>query len=82
MRLSDLKLNQMPEWVFSNAAAAADAVLVYESAAWRTYYHNGVDWLNEDDRSAPQNPIIALGTSVLIVRQPGTEASLDQAPPY
>lgn len=81
-RLSDLKLNELPEWVVSSAVPAADSVLIYESAAWRTYYHNGVDWLAEDTGSAPQNPIIALGTSVLIVRQPGTDASLDQAPPY
>lgn len=82
LRLSDLKLDQLPEWVANSTALAADSVLIFENSDWRTYYHNGVDWLNGDIGLVPQNPIIALGTSVLVVRQPGTDVSLHQAPPY
>jgi hypothetical protein len=82
LRLSDLKLNQMPEWVANSEATAADRVLIYENSGWRTYYHNGIHWLSEEFGLDPQDPIIALGTSVLIARLAGTDAILDQAPPY
>jgi hypothetical protein len=82
LRLSDLKLNQLPEWVANSTATAADSVLIFENSAWRTYYHNGIHWLSEELGLGPQDPIIALGTSVLIVRVAGTDAILDQAPPY
>jgi uncharacterized protein (TIGR02597 family) len=82
LRLSDLKLDQLPEWLANNAAGAADTILVYEDSAWRTYYHNGVDWLSQLTGSAPQNPIIPVGTSILVVRRPGADATLDQSPPF
>lgn len=82
LRLSDLKLNRLPGWVANSAAGAADSILIYENSAWRAYYHDGADWLSELTGSTPQDPIIALGTSVLVVRLPGTDAILDQAPPY
>jgi uncharacterized protein (TIGR02597 family) len=82
LRLSDLKLNQIPEWVANSEATAADCVLIYENSGWRTYYHNGIYWLSEEFGLDPQDPIIALGTSVLIARLAGTDAILDQAPPY
>jgi hypothetical protein len=82
LRLSELKLDQMPGWIANRAAAAADSVLIHDGLAWRAYYFNGVDWLSEETASAPQDSKIAFGTSVLVVRLPGSDATLDQTPPY
>ena len=82
LRLSDLKLNLLPEWVANPLALAADFVLIYQSSAWHSYYYNGSIWLEEETGAGPQDPIIALGSSVLIARGAGDDATLEQAPPY
>jgi hypothetical protein len=56
--------------------------MLLEYRYYRRYYFNGVDWLSEETASAPQDPNIALGTSVLVVRLPGSDVTLDQTPPY
>ncbi len=92
--LVGLGLDNLPgqPWFKSSDANAADNVLIRgANNAWATFYYdpnlggptngNPGSWVR--GQSANQNPSIAVGTSVLIVRHgQGTDIALNQALPY
>jgi len=83
--LVDLGLQNMPGWQSSSNFREADRVVIKDNiGAFRTYFYNGVNW-TQNTRGATnsnQEPI-PLGSSVQILRTPGSDASiLTQSVPY
>lgn len=82
--LNESNIQQIPGWVTSANPNLADTVAIFTSGAWRTYYHNGSQWLRAGPNT-PSNgiPISSQGGIVLQKRgaMPGA-AILTQALPY
>jgi uncharacterized protein (TIGR02597 family) len=81
-----LGLHLVPSWISSNSANSADQVLIRTGGAWLTYFHTagGAGFWAKVGGGATNfdNTAIPIGTSVLIVRRPGTDITLTQTLPY
>jgi uncharacterized protein (TIGR02597 family) len=84
--LAGLGLHSLVGWVSANSSGSADQVLIYSSGAWQTYFHTtGVSgfWAKVGGGSSNfDTTAIPMGTSVLVVRRPGTNVTLTQTLPY
>jgi len=84
--LAGLGLDALPGWINSNTASAADQVLIRSGGAWLTFFHTanpGGFWAKVGGGATNFNtqPIFT-GTSVVVVRRPGTNITLVQTRPY
>lgn len=79
--LVGLGLAQLPGWNASSNSGAADNVLVRSTYGWLTYYFDGTNWLREGGGTDPDNPTIASGSAVLVVKR-SSASTLNQARPY
>jgi len=79
--LNALGLHTTPGWLKGSDANAVDNVLISAGGTWQTYFHDNTNWLLVGN-AAPQNPTIAAGSSIIIVKRPGSTATVNQVRPY
>jgi uncharacterized protein (TIGR02597 family) len=79
--LVGLGLDANAAWNKNADPDQADLFLLRVGNQWLTYFHNGTSWARPTGQ-VNQNPTIALGASVLIVRRSGAVVTLDQPLPY
>ena len=79
--LNSLGLHLLPGWLKGADSSIVDNVLLYASGQWKTYYHNGANWLLVGNPTA-QDPAISTGSSIVIVKRPGSNVTLNQPRPY
>jgi len=75
---------ELPGWIKSTSAAAADTVQVNVGGAWRKYYHNGTQWLRVGPNTPSNDVVLNVGDGVLIGKQ-GSQAgagTVQQNLPY
>ena len=90
--LVSLGLDTLSGWTKNADPALADNVLIRGSSSWITYYYdpasggptngNPGSWVRQGTGSVNQNPAIAIGNSVLVVRRAGSAITLNQTLPY
>lgn len=81
--LVGLGLQSLVGWNSNVSPSAADNVLLRGSSGYLTYYYDGTKWLLVGgDGETAENPTIAIGTSVVVVRRAGSPVVLNQAKPY
>lgn len=63
---------RVANWVSSTSPEFADKISLPASAGWRTFYHNGADWIDlATHRATPEAVTIPFGTPIVIAR-PGS----------
>ena len=90
--LVGLGLDTLPGWNKNADPSIADNVLTRGSSSWITYYYdptsggptngNPGSWVRQGTQAPNQNPAIAIGNSVLVVRHAGSSVTLNQSLPY
>lgn len=81
--LKDLGLHAVAGWALGGSAAATDNVLIRSGGAWLTYFHNGTQWFLSGGGGANRDATpVPIGASVLVVRRPGSDITLNQPLPY
>jgi len=84
--LAGLGLDTLPGWINSNSFNSADQVLIRSGGAWLTFFHTanpGGFWAQTGQGATNFNTQpIDIGTSVVVVRRPGTAVTLVQTRPY
>lgn len=77
-------IHLIPGWVSSPNPNTADTVAIFVSGAWRTYYHNGTQWLRAGPNT-PSNGVAIPFQSGVIIKKRGSAAgssALTQSVPY
>jgi uncharacterized protein (TIGR02597 family) len=88
--LAGLGIHLFPAWIKDTNSAsptpeADDNILIRGSAGWLTYYYASDigHWQRQGGGTTNRDNIpIDIGASVLVVRRPGTDITLDQVRPY
>jgi len=90
--LVGLGLDASAGWNKNADPAQADNVLIRSGTSWLTYYYdpsqggptngNAGSWIRQGPQTINQNPAVAIGSSVLVVRRGGALVTLNQALPY
>lgn len=79
--LSKLGFQGQPNWVNGTDPASCDVVQLRGSTGWLSYFYDGSKWLRVGSSQA-QDPAIAEGTSVLVVRYGAGDVFDNQTLPY
>lgn len=82
--LGSSAIHQIPGWITASNPANADIVQIMVSGAWRSYYHNGTQWLRVGPNTPSNSVVLPTSGGVLLSRKgtAGQYVTLAQTRPY
>jgi uncharacterized protein (TIGR02597 family) len=82
--LGSLNLQQVPSWVSSANPSIADIVQLRIGSSWRSYYHDGVNWIDLASEAVSNGASVSAGSGILIRKRSisSNGVVVVSAPPY